>query len=269
MANTLISLGANLGNARESIFAAARMIRDEFGWDCVQFSPLYQTKAIGGPPGQDDFYNAVASIRSTKTAYEVWHVLHRLEQSLGRRRRYRWESRRIDLDVLLHEHDRIWTPTFKVPHPRMVTRTFVLHPANEIVSDWIEPVTGRSVADLSRDLTDLESSVRPLSILVVGDNLKTLADLRATIEQLQVGSSSHVIQQSHANRIDALPPNSDEAIGAMLPSLPVGTHSRVDWMLVKRLPRSMNFNDLGIERAYSTRSCSKPIRKIHAFNHVH
>lgn len=152
MALTLISLGANLGNARQVMQHAGEMILKRFGQSHVHFSRLYRTPAVGGPAGQDDFYNAVATIESTESAFGVWQSLNAIEQSLGRQRRDRWEARRIDLDVLLHDSDRHWTPTLKVPHPRMPMRTFVLEPACEIAATWVEPVTGRTIESLTQSL---------------------------------------------------------------------------------------------------------------------
>ena len=48
----------------------------------------------------------------------------------------------------------VWTPHFKVPHPRMCMRTFVLIPANEVAPDLIDPVTGWSIGHLRKHLED-------------------------------------------------------------------------------------------------------------------
>lgn len=158
MAKTLISLGANLGNARRVMQHAGEMILKYFGASNVEFSRLYRTPAVGGPVGQDDFYNAVATIESAESAFGVWQSLNAIEQSLGRQRRDRWEARHIDLDVLLHDNERHWTPTLKVPHPRMVMRTFVLEPACEIAASWTEPVTGQTIENLSRSLLKIRAN---------------------------------------------------------------------------------------------------------------
>ena len=158
MAHSLISLGANLGNARLVMQHAGRMLIDRFGASNVELSRLYRTPAVGGPEGQDDFYNAVATIQSSCSAFELWQQLSSIEQALGRQRRHRWEARRIDLDILLHDRERHWTPTLKVPHPRMIMRTFVLEPACELALAWIEPVTGRTLSDLNRSLIDLRTA---------------------------------------------------------------------------------------------------------------
>ncbi len=176
MAKTLISLGANLGNPRQVMQHAGEMILRLFGASNVAFSRLYRTPAVGGPSGQDDFFNAVATIDSNESAFGVWQNLNAIEQALGRQRRDRWEARRIDLDVLLHNDERHWTPTLKVPHPRMVMRTFVLEPACEIAPTWIEPVTGQTIESLSQSLLQLSAhtldSSPSVHILVVSENIE-------------------------------------------------------------------------------------------------
>lgn len=189
---TLVSLGANLGDAERTIHSAARSMIQCFGRESISFSRLYKTAAVGGPVGQEDFFNAVAVIRSNHTAFEVWQFLHQTEQALGRHRLKRWEARRIDLDVLLHESrtDReslllpevVWTPTFKVPHPRMTMRTFVLTPACDVSPGWIEPVTKQSLKELSARLDSIACQGRLPTILLSCDSS---AVIEVLIESLQ------------------------------------------------------------------------------------
>ena len=152
MPRTLISLGANLGNVRESMLAAKRLLADSFGSANLILSQLYRTPAIGGPDGQGDFLNAVVAIQTDQSIWEVWETIKAIEFTLGRQRQLRWEARRIDVDLLLYDQQRIWTPHLKIPHPRMCMRTFVVLPAFEIVPDWIEPVTGWSISKLKDHL---------------------------------------------------------------------------------------------------------------------
>jgi 2-amino-4-hydroxy-6-hydroxymethyldihydropteridine diphosphokinase len=149
---SLISLGANLGHVRESMMAAKHLLEETFGHANLQFSHLYRTPPVGGPSGQQMFLNAVASIHSDCTAWEIWESIKRIELTLGRNRQHRWEARRIDIDLLLHNDQRIWTPHLKVPHPRMCMRSFVLIPAAEVAAHWVDPVTGWSIEHLNNHL---------------------------------------------------------------------------------------------------------------------
>jgi len=192
---------------------------DRFGRDAVSFSRLYNTAAVGGPIGQEDFHNAVAVIHSNETAYGVWQFLHKTEQALGRHRQKRWEARRIDLDVLLHEtalvtpshyskeihsQEIVWTPTFKVPHPRMTMRTFVLSPACDIAGDWVEPVTGQSLHKLSARLDRLASNKRLPTILLTCDSNDTVQSLMNSLRRSEHDLYIEDEQQPRVIRQDQL-----------------------------------------------------------------
>lgn len=165
MPRTLISLGANLGSVHESMQSARRMLIDCFGAQHLAFSHLYKTPPVGGPDGQGDFLNAVVRIESTQSCWEIWETIKHIETHLGRQRQHRWEARRIDIDLLLHENQRVWTPHLKVPHPRMCMRTFVIKPALEIAAEWIEPVTGWTIQRLHDHMESVDAPVRPIVVL--------------------------------------------------------------------------------------------------------
>ncbi|XZE22343.1 2-amino-4-hydroxy-6-hydroxymethyldihydropteridine diphosphokinase [Pirellulaceae bacterium SH449] len=153
MPKSLISLGANLGNVRETMLAAKRMLLEKFPIQSrFIFSHLYRTPPVGGPAGQSDFLNAVVQVEHPCNVWEVWDIVKSVEQELGRQRQHRWESRRIDVDVLLHDDECIWTPHFKVPHPRMCMRSFILKPALEIVPQIIDPVSGMTIDELNQHI---------------------------------------------------------------------------------------------------------------------
>lgn len=148
----LISLGSNLGDAKAQLLSAARDIWLRLGMPSIQASSIYDTPPVGGPSGQSRFVNAVLAIDSPHPALETWQVLKEIECEMGRLREVRWEARRIDLDLLLCDNHRYWTPHFKLPHPRMMMRRFILHPAREVAQDWIDPVSHWSIAQLDDHL---------------------------------------------------------------------------------------------------------------------
>ena len=164
----IVSLGANLGDSPRTIRAAASMLRDAFGSVAVRFSSLLISPPVGGPAGQDPFYNAACAVEGAAGVFELWHTLRQIESALGRRREHRWESRRIDLDILLFGSQRWWTPHLKVPHPRMATRSFAVLPAAEVAPRQVDPVSGLPLASLAGRLgyperwTEQGTSLRPL-----------------------------------------------------------------------------------------------------------
>jgi 2-amino-4-hydroxy-6-hydroxymethyldihydropteridine diphosphokinase len=176
MPSSLVSLGANLGNTLETMRSASRLIKDAFENSRIELSPIFKTPPVGGPSGQGDFLNSVVRIDHALSVWEVWERIKRIENELGRQRFRRWESRRIDIDLLMHDQDRVWTPHLKVPHPRMSMRTFVIHPACEIAPDWIDPVSGVSIRELSNRLRNTHHPR-----ISIACNTKSLADRIATV----------------------------------------------------------------------------------------
>ena len=154
MPRCLISFGANIGDARGTIESAAELLRHTLAaeYGRFQLSSLFNTPPVGGPSGQPPFLNAVAMLETQASPWEVWRAVRDAELHLGRERFKRWEARRIDLDILLYDDARIWTPQLKIPHPRMCMRRFILEPAAQLAADWIDPVSQRSIGALAHTL---------------------------------------------------------------------------------------------------------------------
>lgn len=108
-------------------------------------SSLYRTAPIGA--GGPDYINAVASIATGLTAYELLRQLQHQEQVAGRVRPYRNAPRTLDLDILLYGSASVASPALTVPHPRMAERAFVLMPLAEIAPDLVTPRALSMVAD--------------------------------------------------------------------------------------------------------------------------
>lgn len=173
MPKCLISFGANIGDPAETIHRAVELLQARLTRARLPLtvSRFYRTPPVGGPEGQPPFINAVASAEVDGSAWDAWQAIREVEELLGRRRLERWEARRIDLDILLFEDARIWTPQFKVPHPRMCMRRFILEPAAEVAADWIDPVSGWSIEQLAERLRG-----RAASLTVVGSESGPVRD---------------------------------------------------------------------------------------------
>ncbi len=159
MQQCLISLGANLGNPRDTMRRAAKEIIDATNANAVRASQLYRTPPIGGPTGQGDFLNAVLALETEIEIQDMREALHAVEAKLGRHRQMRWEARPIDLDILLYSNQRVWTPELRIPHPRMAFRSFVIKPAAEIVPQWRDPVSQMTIGELASVLEQDRSLV--------------------------------------------------------------------------------------------------------------
>lgn len=142
-----VALGANLGDAVETVERAINDIDAISGTRVSKRSSLYRTGPVdsSGP----DYINAVVEVATTLTAPDLLLKLGQLEQGAGRQRSYRNAPRTLDLDLLLFGSGRIDSPRLVVPHPRMETRAFVLVPLAEIAPDLVGPQALLAVADQS------------------------------------------------------------------------------------------------------------------------
>lgn len=142
-----IALGSNLGDSRAILEAAISILAAIPGISLLARSNWYQTQAVGGPP-QPDYINGCALVQVTFSPQVLLETLLAIEAQKGRIRTERWGARSLDLDLLLYDRLILDTPTLTIPHPRMRERAFVLVPLAEIALDWIDPVTGKAIAEL-------------------------------------------------------------------------------------------------------------------------
>jgi 2-amino-4-hydroxy-6-hydroxymethyldihydropteridine diphosphokinase len=131
-----IALGANLGDARQTVLEAIKDIGQLAGCTVIATSRLYRTAPwqAQGP----DFVNAVVRIGTELTAPGLLFALQALEQVAGRERPYLNAPRTLDLDILLYGAGCIDSPTLTVPHPRMMQRAFVLYPLADVLPNFVQ-----------------------------------------------------------------------------------------------------------------------------------
>ena len=142
-----IGLGSNIGDGREMLGEAVRLLGDAREVRIQHKSSLYRTAPVGGEE-QPDFTNAVIEIGTSLEPPALLSFLLDIEHTMGRKRiSRRWRPRIIDLDLLLYEDRKLEVPGLVVPHPRMHERAFVLAPLVEIAPGLEVPGKG-CVADL-------------------------------------------------------------------------------------------------------------------------
>jgi 2-amino-4-hydroxy-6-hydroxymethyldihydropteridine diphosphokinase len=147
-----IALGSNLGNSQQILLDAVEAIASTKQIKLIACSNWHQTKPIGPP--QPDYINGCAIINTSLTPEKLLQCLLDIEQQFGRERKIRWGARTLDLDLILYGDLILNTPHLQIPHPRMRERPFVLIPLAEIAPDWVEPVTGLTIAQLKTNHDD-------------------------------------------------------------------------------------------------------------------
>jgi 2-amino-4-hydroxy-6-hydroxymethyldihydropteridine diphosphokinase len=136
-----VALGANLGQASETIKAALAALAAMGGCRLVATSSLYRTAPVG-LKNQPDFINAVAALETQLSAGDLLRALFAVEARFGRERNGHNAPRTLDLDLLLHGETRMNSLALTLPHPRMHERAFVLAPLAEIAPDLVIPGRG-------------------------------------------------------------------------------------------------------------------------------
>jgi 2-amino-4-hydroxy-6-hydroxymethyldihydropteridine diphosphokinase len=145
----VISLGANIGDAKAHLDLAVALLRE--ATDVTLVSSYLQTKPVGGPE-QPDYLNAVAIIESDLPAKDLLAVLNGIETAMGRTREIHWGPRVIDLDLIQFGGLLVSDEKLTLPHPRAHERRFVLAPWFEIEPEAILLTNGRISDLLNTDL---------------------------------------------------------------------------------------------------------------------
>jgi 2-amino-4-hydroxy-6-hydroxymethyldihydropteridine diphosphokinase len=140
-----IALGANLGNARQTLERTISALGDIPMTRVVCHSSLYRSAPIDatGP----DFINAVAKIETQLDPTSLLIRLQQLEQQAGRQRPYRNAPRTLDLDILFYGTLQLNTPQLTLPHPRWQQRAFVVVPLHEIAPELVSHALLQSVCE--------------------------------------------------------------------------------------------------------------------------
>jgi len=146
-----IALGSNLP-PREQHLAYARRQLVELLAD-VRFSSIVETEPVGVSVAQGRFLNQMAVGETRLPAKALLERLLEIEKGAGRTRPFERAPRTLDLDLILYGDLIIEEAQLTVPHPRFRDRAFVLDPLAEISPSMVDPVSGKDIATLQRDLT--------------------------------------------------------------------------------------------------------------------
>jgi len=162
MTTAYIGLGSNLGNRRDYINSALRMLAEVSNIEVARVSELIETAPLAQAE-QPDYLNAVAELRTTLSPEDLHKTLVNIETALGRKRQEKWSSRTIDLDILLFGSMVIDSPHLTIPHPQMHLRSFVLEGLRRLNGDLIHPVIKESVNELANRLAGCDFVHNPHS----------------------------------------------------------------------------------------------------------
>ncbi|UXA50344.1 2-amino-4-hydroxy-6-hydroxymethyldihydropteridine diphosphokinase [Xanthomonas prunicola] len=144
MTTVLLSLGSNVQPTHYLRLAVAAL-RTRFGQ--IDVSPAYRMPAVDfdGP----DFVNNAVVLQTDLELDALDHWLHALEDAHGRDRSCpHFSDRTLDVDVVFFGDCIVEGPRhLRIPRPEL-KHAFVLKPLADIAPDFIDPLSGQTLAAL-------------------------------------------------------------------------------------------------------------------------
>ena len=133
MVEALLGLGGNVGDVRAALSQAVGMLCDEQHVRLLARSSDYRTPPWG-VADQPPFINLCIAVETDLSPRDLLARAQTIERTLGRERarERRWGPRRVDIDLLTYDDLALQTADLSLPHPRLLTRAFVLAPLVEI-----------------------------------------------------------------------------------------------------------------------------------------
>jgi len=157
MRTVYLGLGTNLNDRDGWLDRGLALLEGQLvsrrGVQAMTLSPRYETEAWGMAPGTPSFLNMVVAVVTDLSLPDLLRLGLDVERECGRVRDPEAEgytNRTLDVDVLCTSTGETWEADeasgldLNVPHPRMMTRRFVLQPLVDLAPELA--VHGRAVA---------------------------------------------------------------------------------------------------------------------------
>ena len=161
MIDAYLSIGSNIGKRKTNLRLAYKEI-SKLGK--ASGSHIYKTE----PWGRNDlpeFLNACVHIKTDANLIQLFEKICSIEDDMGRKREEKWDSRIIDIDILISNQLIFISPELVVPHPYLSQRNFYLEPLAEIAKEETEPITGKRIKNLLADCPDTKGVWKTGNIL--------------------------------------------------------------------------------------------------------
>lgn len=160
MATVYVGLGSNI-DPEINLHLGIRELRERYGE--LELSAVYRSKAVGFEG--EDFLNLVARFESNESPVSICEEIELIHNLTGRDRDSgKWESRPLDIDLLLYNDLVIDEPPVRVPRKDVLEYSFVLRPLAELSPDLVHPVTGKTML---KHWQEFDAASHPLDVVGV------------------------------------------------------------------------------------------------------
>ena len=147
-----LSLGTNLGDRVANLRGAIAALEGA-GVRVTRVSSFYETEPVDFLE-QPWFLNCVVEGETEVGAAELLRALREIEVRMGSKKVVAKGPRLIDMDILLYGDKTIATEELQVPHPRMLSRKFVLVPLVEIAPKVKHPAWNGTAEEMLEGAAD-------------------------------------------------------------------------------------------------------------------
>lgn len=143
MATVYLGIGSNESPETNLKLAIAEL---EKRYGEIELSAIYRSAAVGFVG--EDFLNLVVRFQSDATPQAICAEIELIHNLAGRRRSSnKWESRPLDIDMLLYNQLVLDERPVRVPRDDILRYSFVLRPIAELAPAEVHPVTGRTLLE--------------------------------------------------------------------------------------------------------------------------
>lgn len=156
MTKIFLALGSNLGDKKQCINDAIVLLKKYIS--DIAVAKFYETKPQYYEK-QDTFVNTVISGYTDLKPVELLHFIKEIERQLGRKERFHFGPREIDIDILFYDELIYKDENLAIPHPLLQEREFVLKPFLDLEPNFVHPKLKKTVKDLYESLAENKKSV--------------------------------------------------------------------------------------------------------------
>jgi len=143
MASVYLGLGSN-ESPDINLSIAIRELTARYGE--LKRSAVYRGAAVGFDGA--DFLNLVVSLQSNQSPLDICGEIELIHNLAGRvREGNKWESRPLDIDLLLYDDLVSDKRPVRVPRDDILQYSFVLRPIAELAPALLHPLTGSTVLE--------------------------------------------------------------------------------------------------------------------------
>ena len=153
-----VALGSNWGDRLGYLIRAIEEISNIA--EIKAISTVYESEAWGYT-NQQKFLNLVIKVKTNLEPHRFLLNLRRIERIVGRKERFKWGPREIDIDILLWGDRVINSKMLWIPHPYLTERDFFLYPLLEIDQDLRNPLNGKPLKEYK-----VKNTLRPFCSII-------------------------------------------------------------------------------------------------------